>query len=82
MTGTISLTRARRMGRPPLNVKSTHVRLPDGVAERIDALLGPGRRAEFIRDAVLAELERREAAQDKSSASSQTASTKKPLDAP
>lgn len=53
------------MGRPPLNVKSTHVRLPDGVAERIDALLGPGRRAEFIRDAVLAELERREAGQGK-----------------
>ncbi len=53
------------MGRPPLNVKSTHVRLPDGVAERIDALLGPGRRAEFIRDAVLAELERREAARSK-----------------
>lgn len=49
-----------RMGRPALGVKSTHVRLSDGVAERIDALVGPNRRAAFIREAVENELERRE----------------------
>lgn len=48
------------MGRPPLGLKSTLVRLPDGVAERIDAILGPHKRAQFVREAVVAELERRE----------------------
>ncbi|MFE1603290.1 hypothetical protein [Methylobacterium sp. ID0610] len=41
-------------------MKSTNIRLSEGVPDRIDALLGKGRRAEFIREAVLAELERRE----------------------
>lgn len=50
------------MGRPPLNVKPMLVRLPDGMAERIDAIAGPNHRAEFIRDAVEAELLRRERA--------------------
>lgn len=50
------------MGRPPLNVKTMNVRLPEGVPERIDALVGSRRRAEFIREAVLSELERRESA--------------------
>lgn len=50
------------MGRPPLNVKTMNVRLPEGVPERIDALVGNRRRAEFIREAVVSELERREAA--------------------
>lgn len=36
------------------------VRLSVGTAERIDALAGPNKRAEFIRDAVEAELRRRE----------------------
>lgn len=36
------------------------VRLPQIVMDRIDALVGPGRRAGFIRDAIEAELERRE----------------------
>lgn len=49
-----------RMGRPPLNVVETKVRLPVGAAERIDALMGPNKRAEFIREAVEAELKRRE----------------------
>lgn len=49
------------MGRPPLGVKSTHVRLPNGVADRIDALVGRQRRAAFIREAVEAELDRRAA---------------------
>jgi metal-responsive CopG/Arc/MetJ family transcriptional regulator len=48
------------MGRPPMNLKPTPVRLPVGMAERIDALMGPNRRAEFIRQALEAELKRRE----------------------
>lgn len=51
---------ASRMGRPPLNVVETKVRLPLGTGERIDALAGKNRRAEFIREAVEAELRRRE----------------------
>lgn len=49
-----------RMGRPPLGVKPTQVRLPEGMAERIDAVAGPNRRAAFIREAVERELARRE----------------------
>jgi metal-responsive CopG/Arc/MetJ family transcriptional regulator len=48
------------MGRPPLNVKPMLVRLPDGMAERIDAVAGENKRAEFIREAVEKELRRRE----------------------
>lgn len=55
---------ARRMGRPPLNVKPILVRLPSDVPDRIDALVGKSKRAEFIRAAVEAELERREKKQD------------------
>jgi hypothetical protein len=55
----LSVTPAR-MGRPALGVKPTLVRLPNGMAERIDALVGPNRRAEFIREAVEKELKRRE----------------------
>lgn len=47
------------MGRPSLGVVSTTIRLPRAVLERIDALLGQNRRAEFIREAVEAELKRR-----------------------
>lgn len=50
------------MGRPPLNVKPILVRLPDDVPERIDTIAGKNKRAEFIRGAVLKELERRERA--------------------
>lgn len=49
------------MGRPPLQVRKTTVRLPEAVFERIAVLVGERRMAEFIRDAVVAELERREA---------------------
>ena len=49
------------MGRPPLGVKTTVVRLPEGLAERIDDLLGPNRRAIFIREIVEREVERLEA---------------------
>ena len=48
------------MGRPSLNVKPTLVRLPEEVAERIDAIAGKGKRAEFIREAIDRELRRRE----------------------
>ncbi|WP_395451202.1 YlcI/YnfO family protein [Aminobacter sp. UC22_36] len=48
------------MGRPPLNVKPILVRLPDDVPERIDAIVGKNKRAEFIREAVERELKRRE----------------------
>lgn len=49
-----------RMGRPPLNVKPTQVRLTTELRERIEALVGPKRMALFIREAVEAELDRRE----------------------
>lgn len=46
-----------RMGRPPLKVIPTMVRLDEGVAERIDAVMGAGyKRAQFIREAVLEKL--------------------------
>lgn len=50
---------ASRMGRPPIG-KFTAVRLSADMLERIDAHAGPGKRAEFIRTAVEAELKRRE----------------------
>lgn len=43
-----------------MNVKPMLVRLPKGMAERIDEIAGPNRRAEFIREALERELERRE----------------------
>lgn len=51
---------AARMGRPPLNVKETKVRLTDEQRQRIEALEGPNRMAVFIREAVERELARRE----------------------
>jgi predicted DNA-binding protein len=48
------------MGRPSLGVKFTAVRLPEGLGERIDELVGPKRRAAFIREVVEKEVERRE----------------------
>lgn len=53
------------MGRPPLSKSAatvvTQVRLPADMRRRIEALVGPHRMAEFIRQAVEAELARREA---------------------
>ena len=57
-----------------MKVKPTLVRLPEGVAERIDALVGEGRRAQFIREAVERELER-------SIASTRAADQQRALDA-
>jgi len=50
----------RRMGRPPLHVKETKVRLTDDQRQRIEALVGPSRMAAFIREAIERELKRRE----------------------
>ena len=43
-----------------MQVKPMMVRLPKGTPERIDAVAGKNRRAEFIREAVERELKRRE----------------------
>lgn len=48
------------MGRPPLKVKSTVIRLPEGLGERIDKLVGRQRRAAFIREVVEREVDRLE----------------------
>jgi len=49
------------MGRPPLGMKPTTVRLPLEIIRRIEALEGKQRRlASFIREAIENELERRE----------------------
>lgn len=60
MTYPVSGTEAR-MGRPPMNVKPTVVRLPNGMDDRIDAVLEPKeKRADLIRKAVEKEVRRRE----------------------
>jgi hypothetical protein len=51
---------SRGMGRPPLNVKPTLVRLSAEVRERIRKLVGDSGMAGFIREAIERELERRE----------------------
>ena len=48
----------RPMGRPPLGMKPTPVRIAPEVLERIDALVGTYGRAKFIRDAIAEKLER------------------------
>lgn len=48
------------MGRPPLGMKPTTVRLPVETIRRIDALVGNRRLAGFIREAIENELQRRE----------------------
>jgi hypothetical protein len=53
---------ADEMGRPPLGVKPTTIRLPVDVFDRIEAVAGKNRTASFIREAVVAELEKREKA--------------------
>ena len=49
------------MGRPPLGMKPTTVRLPADTIRRIEALVGNRRIASFIREAVEHELGRRDA---------------------
>ena len=48
------------MGRPPLGMKPTTVRLPVETIQKIEALVGNRRIAGFIREAVENELQRRE----------------------
>lgn len=48
------------MGRPPLGMKPTTIRLSSDTIRRIEALVGNRRLALFIRDAVENELQRRE----------------------
>lgn len=50
------------MGRPPLNVKETKVRLSPETRKRIEALVGRNRMAAFIREAIKEALDRREKA--------------------
>lgn len=51
---------SRRMGRPPLGIKPTQVRLSEETRERIRDLVGEQGMAGFIREAVERELKRRE----------------------
>lgn len=53
---------AARMGRPPLGLEKTTLRLPPALLARIDVLLGPNRRSQFIREAIEEKLARDEAA--------------------
>lgn len=64
MTNIPGTDMGRRMGRPPLGVKETKVRLTDEQRERIVALVGNQGMAQFIREAVERELKRREKAKD------------------
>jgi hypothetical protein len=48
------------MGRPPLGMKPTTIRLPADTIRRIEALVGNRRLALFIREAIENELQRRE----------------------
>jgi hypothetical protein len=54
----------RPMGRPPLSkkfeTKPVLIRLTEDVSDRIDAIAGPNKRGEFIREAIDRELARRE----------------------
>lgn len=53
-------------GKLPADARTTLVRLNPNVMARIDALEGPGRRAQFIRDAVRRKLDSDEATNDTS----------------
>ena len=54
----------RRMGRPPMGIKPTQVRLSEETRERIRDLVGEQGMAGFIREAIERELKRREKAKD------------------
>lgn len=55
---------SNRMGRPPLNVITTQVRLSADARQRIQNLVGRNQMSVFIREAVDNELRRREQAGD------------------
>jgi hypothetical protein len=54
------LVKPGQMGRPPLNIKPTLVRLSAEDRNRIRKLVGASGMARFIREAIERELERRE----------------------
>lgn len=61
-----NVSKPRKMGRPPLGVEKTTVRLPKKIGARIDAVLhGREKRADVIRQGLLREIERREAEKGK-----------------
>lgn len=60
MTNIPGTVTTRRMGRPPLKVEETKVRLAEGQKDRIRDLVGDQGMAQFIREAVERELRRRE----------------------
>lgn len=50
-----------RMGRPPLGVRATTIRITEGIDKRIARVLEPREKlAAFVRKAILTELQRRE----------------------
>ena len=60
MTNIPGTDTSRRMGRPPLGVKETKVRLTEAQRDRIRELVGEQGMAQFIREAIERELKRRE----------------------
>ncbi len=56
----MSVDRQVSMGRPPLGMKPTTIRLPAETIQRIETLVGNRRVARFIREAIENELQRRE----------------------
>ena len=56
-----SSAKQTRMGRPPLNLKTTVIRLSADTIARIEAVVGKNRMSQFMREAAEAELSRREA---------------------
>lgn len=66
------------MGRPPLGVKPTVVRLSQEARDRIVALVGKTGMAAFIREAVEAELAKRERNSKKSCTPGAASSAKTP----
>ncbi|WP_119938757.1 hypothetical protein [Neorhizobium sp. NCHU2750] len=59
------------MGRPPLNVEETKVRLSPETRARIKALVGNYQVAAFIREAIENELQRREVSKGDSGSSAE-----------
>lgn len=52
------------MGRPPLHLKQTNIRVSEEAQKRIEALVGSRGMAAFIRAAIDEKLDREEAAKD------------------
>lgn len=56
-----SSSNRRRVTKPKIYHEAMHIRLPPGTKQRIEAVRGKLRQADFIRQALLDELDRREA---------------------